>query len=169
MLDLIEAQDRPSRRTCGPACAEEASCRMFLCARCRSQVLVCRRCDRGQIYCAGTCAQQVRRHYQREARRRYQASPQGRAMHADRNRRYRARQRSVTDQGPLKEHKSDALSGVEVHRPMSDRSPSRCSPRNWRCHFCGQEASAFLRPSTLRPSRYRRKTSRGGGQTRRPP
>ena len=167
--NLTEAEFGPSRRTCGPACAEEASCRMFLCGRCHSQVLVCRRCDRGQIYCAGTCAQQARRHHQREARRRYQATPRGRTMHADRNRRYRDRQRSVTDQGLLKEHEAGLLPGVEAHGPMSQRSPSRCRPGNWRCHSCGQAASAFVRLSTLRPPRHRRKTSRSGCQTGRPP
>jgi hypothetical protein len=60
-------------------CADEVSCRSFLCGRCRSQVLVCRECDRGQIYCIGTCAQEARRDKQREARRRYQATPRGRA------------------------------------------------------------------------------------------
>ena len=133
------------RRTCSPACAEEASCRMLLCGRCRSQVLVCRRCDRGQVYCAGTCAQQARRHHQREARRRYQATPCGRSMHADRNRRYRVRQRSVTDQGPLKEHEAGLLPGVEAHGPVSEQSPSRSPSRDWRCHFCRQAASAFVR------------------------
>jgi hypothetical protein len=76
-------------------------CRLFLCSRCRVQVLVCRRCDRGQIYCFGACAQEARRERRREARRRYQATDRGRAMHADRNRRYRARRRCVTDHGPL--------------------------------------------------------------------
>ena len=155
--NLTEAEYGPSPRTCGAACAEEASCRMFLCVRCRSQVLVCRRCDRGQIYCAGTCAQQARRHHQSEARRRYQATPRGRAMHAERNRRYRVRQRSVTDQGPLKEHEAGLLPGVEAYGPVSERSPSRWPPGIWRCHFCRQAASTFVRLSTLRPPSSRAK------------
>jgi hypothetical protein len=149
-----------TRRTCGPACADQASCRMFLCARCRSQVLVCRRCDRGQIYCVGTCAQQARRERQREARRRHQATPRGRAMHAERNRRYRARQHGVTDHSPSKKPGPGVLPGVDVRavvsEPSSGRSPLRC----WFCHFCGQSASPFLRLSTLRPPRYRRNTRR---------
>ena len=169
MPNLTEVECGPSRRACSPACAEEASCRMFLCGRCRSQVLVCRRCDRGQIYCAGTCGQQARRHKQREARRRYQATPRGRAMHADRNRRYRARQRSVTDHGPPKEHEAGLVPGVKVHSAARERSPSKCPPGNWRCHFCAQAASAFVRLSTLRPPRHRRKTSRTRGQIDHPP
>jgi hypothetical protein len=80
-------------------------------------------------------------------------------MHADRNRRYRARQRSVTDQGLLKEHEAGLLPGVEARGLVSERPPSRCPPGNWRCHRCGQAASAFVRLSTLPPPRHRRKTS----------
>jgi len=77
---LINAECGNSKRwTCAAACIDEVSCRMFLCARCRSQVFVCRRCDRGHIYCIGPCAQEARRDNQREARRRYQATPPGRA------------------------------------------------------------------------------------------
>ena len=89
-----------ARRICAAACDDGVSCRMFLCGCCRSQVFVCRCCDRGQVYCIETCAQKARHDRQREARRRYQATPRGRAMHAERNRRYRARMRCVTDHGP---------------------------------------------------------------------
>ena len=30
--------------------------RLFLCARCRRQVLICSRCDRGQQYCGARCS-----------------------------------------------------------------------------------------------------------------
>ena len=33
----------------------DASARLFLCAGCRAQALICSCCDRGQIYCAGDC------------------------------------------------------------------------------------------------------------------
>ena len=36
--------------------ADAASARLFLCAGCRAQALICSCCDRGQIYCAGDCA-----------------------------------------------------------------------------------------------------------------
>jgi hypothetical protein len=149
LTNPIEAECEPSQSTCGPADAGEASCRIFLCARCRSQVLVCRRCDRGQIYCAGTCAKQARRHQQREARRRYQATTRGRAMHADRNRRYRARQRGVTDHGAPKEHEAGLLPRLAIRRAASEPSSSRRPSVHWCCYFCGHPASAFLRVSTL--------------------
>jgi hypothetical protein len=103
-----------ARRICAAACDDGVSCRMFLCGCCRSQVFVCRCCDRGQVYCIETCAQKARHDRQREARRRYQATPRGRAMHAERNRRYRARMRCVTDHGPAKEPEGrPSLSGSD--------------------------------------------------------
>jgi len=137
-----------------------ASCRLFLCARCRIQVLICRRCDRGQIYCAGICAQEAPRERQRGARRRYQATPRGRAMHAERNRRYRARRRCVTDHG---------LYGAQgerfvppVNTASTDRPRSGTAPGLGLCHRCRRSASAFLRLSFLRRRRV-------GRRFRRPP
>jgi hypothetical protein len=79
--------------------AAAATGRLFLCARCQAQILVCSHCDRGQIYCAQGCAQTARRAAQRAAGRRYQASRRGRVNHAARAGRYRARQNNVTHQG----------------------------------------------------------------------
>ena len=138
-------------------CADEVSCRLFLCGRCRSQVLVCRDCDRGQIYCFGTCAQDARRENQREARRRYQATPRGRAMHAARSRRYRARGQCVTDHSPANEQKAGPLLELEVGEALGEPSRSRKSPLQWLCHHCRRSASEFVRLSPLRPRRNRRK------------
>ena len=146
--------------TCGPAFADEASCRMFLCGRCRAQVLICRRCDRGQIYCVGTCAQLARRDRQREARRRYQATPRGRAMHADRSRRYRARQHSVTDHSSSEKYKPGLLPGVDAHAAFNEPSHGRSLLQFWLCQHCGQSASPFVRLSALRPAHYRRNAGR---------
>jgi len=168
LQDLIECGPSP-RSACGPACLDEVSCRMFLCARCRSQVLVCRRCDRGQICCAGACAKERRRDRQREARRRYQATPRGRAMHAERNRRYRARRRRVTDHGPAKVDDG----GPSPAMPVDPIPPSSKRPRgHLLCHHCGQPASPFLRLTALRPRRRRVQRGRLGGNGRqlsRPP
>jgi hypothetical protein len=40
---------------------------LFLCVCCQAQVLICSCCDRGQIYCAGGCAQEARHHAERAA------------------------------------------------------------------------------------------------------
>jgi len=39
--------------------------RLFLCARCRCQVLLCSHCDRGQRYCTPACSRQAREAAQR--------------------------------------------------------------------------------------------------------
>jgi hypothetical protein len=144
-----------TRRTGAAACVDQAPCRMFLCARCRCQVHVCRRCDRGQLYCAGTCAQKARRGRQKEARRRYQTTLRGRAMHAQRSRRYRARQQRVTDQG-LTKPDNEGLS-PRSNVDVVSRAPSfnQIPPTPPICHFCRRPASAFLRLSALRPGRQR--------------
>ena len=67
--------------------------RLFLCARCREQVLLCSHCDRGQLYCGSACSGAARRANQRDAGRRYQRSPEGRIKHAARQRRWRQRRR----------------------------------------------------------------------------
>jgi hypothetical protein len=150
LQDLIEF-GLSTRSACGPACPDEASCRMFLCARCRSQVLVCRRCDRGQIYCVGTCAQEGRRDRQREARRRYQATPRGRAMHAGRNRRYRARQRHVTDHGLAKV--GDGGPSLEGCRPNAAvQQTATSAPALPSLRAPGFPISAPISPSSSTPS-----------------
>ena len=67
--------------------------RLLVCARCRTQVLLCSRCDRGQRYCGRICSRAARVDGQREAARRYQSSRAGRMAHAARSRRWRQRQR----------------------------------------------------------------------------
>lgn len=155
-----------ARRTDTAACVDQATCRMFLCAHCRRQVLVCRRCDRGQVYCARTCADDIRHERQREARRRYQATLRGRAMHAERSRRYRARQQRVTDHGLTKPDKEAALPRSDVVAVAGAPSFNRWPPTPPICHFCRCPASAFVRLSALRPERNRRRKGRIYGNGR---
>ena len=44
------------RRPCRFDQDDPIPARLFLCARCRVQVAICSRCDRGHIYCAGADA-----------------------------------------------------------------------------------------------------------------
>jgi len=39
----------------------QSSARLFNCARCRRQVVICSHCDRGNIYCSKRCSQTARR------------------------------------------------------------------------------------------------------------
>lgn len=96
-------------RPCALLPAAATTARLFLCVRCKAQVLVCSHCDRGQIYCAQGCAQTARRDAQRAAGRRYQASRRGRVNHAARAGRYRARQNNVTHQGSPPHRSNDLV------------------------------------------------------------
>ena len=80
--------------------ASEDSYRLYNCVRCAKQVRICRKCDRGNIYCADSCAQISRREAQRRAGRDYQLSPRGACNHGARQARLRARHANkVTHQG----------------------------------------------------------------------
>jgi hypothetical protein len=158
----------PKADPCGSACKRSGSCRLFLCARCRDQVVLCRTCDRGQIYCGRECSLDARRHNQREARSRYQASDRGRQLHAERSRRYRANLRRVTDHGlqigtaPEIDHAS-ATEAAMSPQPSVDTA-SR--PAN-ACHRCGRQTSGFVRLSPIRRPRSRRIATHSGPLRRR--
>ena len=80
-LSLVVSLDRPAR--------------LFLCAGCRVQVVLCSHCDRGNRYCSRTCWRQTHDLARREAACRYQRSRGGRLRHAARSQRWRWRQRTV--------------------------------------------------------------------------
>ena len=141
---------------CACRSGEESVSRLFLCARCRCQVVICSRCDRGQIYCGPGCAQEARRCNQRKARARYQASVRGREMHAQRSGRYRARHRRVTDQGSVRSATLSRRPAPAVVAAAAVLPPFAISPLcRTSCHSCGNPVSVFLRLSHIRrPLRY---------------
>lgn len=143
----------------GGARAEAAPGRLFLCARCRTQVLICSCCDRGQIYCAGGCAREARQQAQHAAGRRYQASWRGRVNHAARMSRWRARQKNVTHQGspsPTDDVLVDAATvvaaGNRLAAAISDGAgrSKGLGTGPWRCHWCGRRCPPLVRNGFLR-------------------
>ena len=132
----------------------ETPARFYLCARCRAQVLICRRCDRGNIYCSSSCSATARQTALRTAGQRYQASRTGRFKHAERTRRYRERHTNVTHQGSMPPA-PDALlvaNSVSAQKPdIADRSPP--THRMSHCHFCGCRCPEFVRTGFLRHHR----------------
>lgn len=146
-----------------------AQARLFLCADpdCRTQVLICRDCDRGHRYCAD-CAPDARRRSLHQAGRRYQASRRGRINHAERSRRYRARrcgtpQNKVTHHGSPPDRTNALLAAdpawvVDQRLPLDSR-PSAHRP-GWRCMGCGRCCSALVRRGFLQ-RRVRRNRRRG--------
>lgn len=126
----------------------ENTARLYHCARCHRQVVICRHCDRGNIYCAQGCAEAARKEGLRAAGRRYQRSRQGRLRHAERQRRYRARRQKVTHQGSLSSSPDDPLvTGPE--RPTGDRPTGPGLANDLCCHFCRRECGLFLRHDFL--------------------
>lgn len=134
--------------------AMELTSRLFLCARCRKQVIICSRCDRGQIYCAEGCSPIARQQSLREAARRYQQSRQGRLNHAERMRRYRLRQQKVTHQGSEPALSNDLLStNASIGRSIPVLEAKPVAPGAFQCSFCGQSCSALVRQGFLRHRR----------------
>lgn len=124
----------------------ETSVRLFQCARCQSQVLICTYCDCANIYCK-PCASGARQRSMRAAGQRYQKSDVGRLKHARRQRHYRERQKflhqSVTHQGSQPTPENDSLfsaqkTAVAILKP------------GIHCHFCNRAVSLFVRNSFLR-------------------
>jgi hypothetical protein len=85
---------RPAPLARSPRMHMDRSARLFLCARCRDQVLLCSHCDRGQQYCSRACSSVSRRERRRETAERYQSSRGGQLRHAARSARWRQRRRS---------------------------------------------------------------------------
>lgn len=82
--------------------ASEKTYRLYGCRRCAEQVRICRECDRGNLYCAGECAQIRRLESVRRAGKCYQLSYRGACLHAARQGAWRERQaQKVTHQGSL--------------------------------------------------------------------
>ena len=92
---------RPASVGSMPEVDMNRSARLFLCARCRDQVLLCSHCDHGQQYCSRACSSASRRERRREAAVRYQSSRRGRRRHAVRTACWRRQRRSLRQPGTL--------------------------------------------------------------------
>ena len=129
----------------------QSSARLFNCARCRCQVVICSHCDRGNIYCGKRCSQTARRQSQREAARRYQGTRRGRFAHAERQRRYRQRRmQKVTHQGSPPVLPDETLPAESRTSAQRSEEPGAVPADGIRCHLCGRVCSHFLRQSFLR-------------------
>lgn len=130
----------------------ENTARLFNCVRCHRQVLICRHCDRGNIYCDTPCSQTARRESLRAAGRRYQRARQGRICHAGRQRRYRSRAQKVTHQGSTTSPAHDSLT-PELRIACARRGSSPAvRAQGLYCHFCHRPCAPRLRLDFLRNS-----------------
>jgi hypothetical protein len=119
------------------------SARLYHCARCQSQVVICSDCDRGNIYCGSTCSQLARTQSHRIANQTYQAHLRGKQSNAARQRRDRERERNkVTDQGSTPDQLNDLMTAFNNSKqnPAKERSSFE-----FHCHFCGKRCCGPLR------------------------
>lgn len=115
--------------------------RRYLCAGCRTAVLICSHCDRGQRYCTAGCAGEARRRSVRAAGRRDQAGLRGRHAHAKRQQRYRVRPQKVTHQGSPPPALAD---------PISSEPSVPVKPVPWHCWRCHRPLPDWVRQDFLR-------------------
>lgn len=137
----------------------EASARLFNCARCSRQVIICSCCDRSNIYCCLECSQLARKQSLREAGKRYQNSLKGRHKHTDRQKRYRKR---LAKKVKIVTHHTYPILPDNDLLAQADKQKKRliqpATKTVYCCHFCGRRCSVFLR--------FRFLCRRIGGETR---
>jgi hypothetical protein len=122
-----------------------ADIRLFNCARCHGQVRICRRCDRGNIYCGRRCSGAARIESLRAAGKRYQVSPKGRMNHALRQRRYRSRSNKVTHQGSSNTPSDDLLPLESKLESTANEDESIIYVHPIQCDFCQRWYDDFIR------------------------
>jgi hypothetical protein len=164
-------ESMPSYRR-GPSRADH---RMFFCKRCKALVFLCRACDRRHVYCSTDCAEASRRD-QRKRTARFRATfPDARHKNAERQRRWRERQRArrhqVGNPGPVTYHQAPSppesprrlMANAKWPRPTkAPPASSRFEPLDRRnacypCTFCGEHRChrASRREVWPGPSRWR--------------
>lgn len=161
---------RPTRlfKLSGVLATVVGTARLYNCARCHCQVVICRRCDNGNVYCP-SCAPVAGLESHRRADAAYQKTDRGKKNHKARQQRYLEK---MTDKGspgslPASPFRANAeaapsASAKEERDACSSPSPATSTepqpagaPRRsdgdsgHSCDFCGRLCSARLRLETL--------------------
>lgn len=69
--------------------------RIFNCRRCNTRVFIYKHRDRGNVYCSINCSRMARQKSLRMAGKKYQTTRKGQFKHAERQKRYRERQKQA--------------------------------------------------------------------------
>lgn len=129
--------------------------RLYSCQRCRTQVIICSRCDRGQRYCDSACAHNARAISLKRAAKKHQSSRTGRFNNAARQRRFRQRlKQKVTHHGSLTLVLRDLLKN-KPERPQIVQKPASIDDTLFCCR-CGSTCQPFLRQDFLQSRQSRR-------------
>jgi hypothetical protein len=135
----------------------ELSSRLFYCALCHAQCIICSPCDNGQIYCSPDCSRSARQKSCNEAEKRYQKTEKGRLNHALRQQRYRERQcKIVTDHTCQTPSECDPYSSTEN---KTDKSFINQLGKNLFCCCCGKPVSNWIRHDFLNQTMRSRASS----------
>jgi hypothetical protein len=125
-----------------------ATGRFYVCARCRVQVNLCRRCDRGQISRDGDSWPLARTAFWRPGDD-INCSRNGRLAHAERMRRYRSRLDKVTHRGSAAPAADVLLQAAPTTSAAATTSvTARRLPAH--CHFCQRAYPVFVCIGPLR-------------------
>lgn len=142
--------------------------RLYNCARCHSQVVICRHCDNGNVYCQ-SCAPVAELESHRRADAKYQQTERGRKNHKARQQRYLEKMTDKGSRGSLPaspsranaEAASSASAKEERDACSSPSSATTTEPQpagaarrsdgdsGHSCDFCSRLCSAYLRLETL--------------------
>ena len=120
-----------------------SSGRIFNCALCHQQVIICSCCDHGNIYCGESCAKEARKKSLHEAGKRYQNTFRGKINHAKRQLRYRKRITKVTHHSSKEVVNNDLLRKAENKLIRNG---------DLHCDFCGCKCKPYLRTDFLTTS-----------------
>jgi hypothetical protein len=148
--------------------------RRYHCARCHQPVILCRNCDRGNIYCFDGCAQAANKERCKRNAKRYRRSPKGRRGTAARQRSKRLRQAMLeSDPESSKQHQhtpepaspelsaTPCDSSIVTHRGSVDEPggapllPKPMQPRAVYCNACHRCCNEAMRVDFLRTPRHR--------------
>lgn len=128
----------------------EHSARIFNCARCHRQVIICSCCDHGNIYCSYKCSLLSRQESLRAAGKRYQNTYQGKTNHARRQRRYRDQEKKkVTHHSSPEINNNDLLQTEESEYVDYDDYVDLAHNNDIHCDFCGYKCNSSLRIAFL--------------------
>jgi len=113
----------------------KAIARQYLCHFCHKKVTVCHACDRGHVYCGIKCSQIARHVSLKTAGKKYQNNQAGKLKHAERQKRYRIRNKKI-----VTHHSSNLLLTYDLLPPTLDKTrntENKIITSDNRCHFCG--------------------------------
>lgn len=126
----------------------QLSSRLFYCALCYTQCVICSPCDYGQIYCGPDCSRSARQKSCNEAEKRYQQTPKGKLNHALRQQRYRERQcKIVTDHTSQTPSECGPYSSTEN---KTDESLVTQCVKSLFCCCCGKTVFNWIRHDFLK-------------------